>query len=233
MTKEGGNSLPHKQATWGGQGSSALLSFCLSCLSWRILSLPAWPKLADTLTLHPGVRRTSRYLLRIWPWSYCSVAKLCLTLWDPVDCSQAPLSFTISPSLLTFVSVESMMPSNHLTLSPPSPPAINLSQHQGLFQGVSSSHQVAKVLKLQHQSFQWKVRVDFLEDLLVWSPCSPRDSQEASPTPDSIRKHQFFGTQPSLWSNSHICSWLLENIALTVWTFAGKVMSLLFNTPSV
>ena len=70
-------------------------------------------------------------------------------------------------------------------LSSPSPPAFNLSQHQGLFQWVSSSHQVAKVLgfQFQHQSFQWIFRVDFLYDWLVWSPCSPRDSQESSPTP--------------------------------------------------
>ena len=70
-------------------------------------------------------------------------------------------------------------------LSPPSPSAINLSQHQGLFQWVSSSQQVAKVLELQlqHQSFQWIFRVDFLCDWLVWSPCSPRDSQESSPAP--------------------------------------------------
>ena len=49
-------------------------------------------------------------------------------------------------------------------LSSPSPPALNLSQHQGLFQWVSSSHQVAKVLEfqLQHQSFQWIFRTDFL-----------------------------------------------------------------------
>ena len=49
-------------------------------------------------------------------------------------------------------------------LSPPSSPAFNLSQHQGLFQQVSSLHQVAKVLEfqLQHQSFQWIFRVDFL-----------------------------------------------------------------------
>ena len=49
-------------------------------------------------------------------------------------------------------------------LSTPSPPAFNLSQHQGLFQWVSSSHQVAKVLEfqLQHQSFQWIYRTDFL-----------------------------------------------------------------------
>ena len=71
------------------------------------------------------------------------------------------------------------------TLSLPSPPAFNLSQHQGLFQWVSSSHQVAKILglQLQHQSFQWIFRTDFLEDWLVWSLCSPRDSQKSSPIP--------------------------------------------------
>ena len=70
-------------------------------------------------------------------------------------------------------------------LSSPSPSASNLAQHQGLFQWVSSLHQVAKVLELQlkHQSFQWIFRVDFLFDGLLWSPCSPRDSQESSPTP--------------------------------------------------
>ena len=49
-------------------------------------------------------------------------------------------------------------------------PAFNLSQHQGIFQWVSSSHQVAKVseLQLQHQSFQWIFRTDFLYDWLVW-----------------------------------------------------------------
>ena len=47
-------------------------------------------------------------------------------------------------------------------LSPPSPPTLNLFQHQGLFQWVGSSHQVAKVLELQHQSFQWILRLDFL-----------------------------------------------------------------------
>ena len=70
-------------------------------------------------------------------------------------------------------------------LSSPSPPAPNPSQHQGLFQRVNSSHEVAKLLELQPQlqSLQWRVRIDFLEDWLVWSPCSPRDSQESSLTP--------------------------------------------------
>ena len=58
-------------------------------------------------------------------------------------------------------------------------------QHQGLFQWVNSSHEVAKVLEfqVQHQSFQWTPRTDLLQDGLVGSPCSPRDSQESSPTP--------------------------------------------------
>ena len=67
---------------------------------------------------------------------------------------QASLSFSISWSLLKLMSIESVMPSNHM--SSPSPPVFNLSQYQGLFQRVSSLHQVAKVLELQlhHQSFQ-------------------------------------------------------------------------------
>ena len=86
------------------------------------------------------------------------------------------------------MSIESVMPSNHLILCRPlPPPAFNLSQHQSLIQLVSSLHQVDNVLELQlqHQSFQWIFRVDFLYDLkiLVWSPCCPRDSQESSPAP--------------------------------------------------
>ena len=76
---------------------------------------------------------------------------------------------------------------SHLLSSPS--PAFSLSQHQGLLRWVSSSHQVARVLEfqLQHQSFQWLFRTDFLQDWLVWSPRSPRHSQESSPTPQ--QKH--------------------------------------------
>ena len=98
-----------------------------------------------------------------FPNCCCCVAKLCLTLCDPKDCStpgfpdlhcpqvcsnSCPLSDAIQPShLLPF----------------PSPPALHLSQHQGLFQWVGPLHQVAKVLELQlqHQSSQWIFRVDF------------------------------------------------------------------------
>ena len=93
-------------------------------------------------------------------------------------------------------------------LSSPSPPHFNLSVFQGLFQWVSSSHQVAKVLKLQlqHQSFQWVFRVDWLTGLI--SLQSKGLSRVFSST--TVQKHQFLGAQPSLWSNSHIRTCLLE-----------------------
>ena len=71
---------------------------------------------------------------------------------------------------------------SHL-LSSTSSPAFNLSQCQGLFQLVVSSHQVTKVLLLQYQFFQWIFRVDFLWDWLVLFPCSQKDSQKSSLTP--------------------------------------------------
>ena len=98
---------------------------------------------------------------------------------------QASLSITNSWSLLKLIHRvgDAIQPAH--PLSSPSPPAFNLSQHQGIFQWVSSLHQVAKVLEfqLQHQSFQSISRTDFLYDWLVGSPCSPRDSQESSPKP--------------------------------------------------
>ena len=79
---------------------------------------------------------------------------------------QASLSIINSLSVLKLMSIELVMLSNYLLrpLSSPSPPAFNLPQHQGLFKWVSSFHQVVKVLEfqLQHQSFQWIFRTDFL-----------------------------------------------------------------------
>ena len=71
------------------------------------------------------------------------------------------------------------------SLSSPSPPAPNPSQHQTLFQWVNSLPDVAKVLEfqLQHHSLQRNPRADLLQNGLVGSPCSPRDSQESFPTP--------------------------------------------------
>ena len=97
------------------------------------------------------------------------------------------------------LSCDAIQPS-HPLLSPS--PAFNPSQHQGLFQWVGSLHEVTKVLELQlqHQSFQWIFRVDFLWECLQGSPCSPKNPRVFSST--TVRKHQFFGTQLSLWFNS-------------------------------
>ena len=97
---------------------------------------------------------------------------------------QASLSFSISRSLLKLMSIESMILSNHLLLFCPLLLPLVFPSIRVFTKWVSSSHQVAKVLELQlqHQSFQWIFRVDFLQDGLAWS-CSPRDSQESSPTP--------------------------------------------------
>ena len=103
----------------------------------------------------------------------------------PKDCSMP--GFPVHHQILEFTQTHVRWVGNAIQpshpLSSPSPPAFNLSQHQGLFHWVSSLHQVAKVLEfqLQHQSFQWIFRTDFLKDGLVGSPCSPRDSQESSP----------------------------------------------------
>ena len=114
---------------------------------------------------------------------YCSVDELCPILCHTIDCSTPGLP--VPHNLLELAQVhvhwlgDAIQPSHPLS---PSSSAFNLSQHQGLFQWVSCSHQVDKVLEFQHQSFQRVFRVDFLLDWLVWYPCSPRDSQEPSPT---------------------------------------------------
>ena len=118
---------------------------------------------------------------------FSSVAQSCPTLCDPMGYSTPgfPVHHQLLELTQTHVHWVSDAIQSSLPLWSPSPPTFNHSQYQGLFQWVSCSHQVAKVLEfqLQHQSFQWIFRTDFLCDWLVVSPCSPRDSQESSPTP--------------------------------------------------
>ena len=122
-----------------------------------------------------------------WLIHFSSVAQLCPTLCDPMNCSMPglPVHHQLPEFTQTHVrQVSDAIQPSHPLLSP-SPPAPNPSQHQGLFQWVNSSHEVAKVLEfqLQHHSFQRTPRTDLLQNGLVESPCSPRDSQESSPTP--------------------------------------------------
>ena len=135
------------------------------------------------------------------------------------------LSSIHSWSLLILMPFESMVLSNRLIfcrLLPP--PTFCPSQHQGLFQLVSSSYQVAKVLEFQyqHQVFQWVFRTDFLQDGLVGSPCSSRDSQESPPTPQA---KSINSSALSFLYNPTLTSYMTtrKTIALTGRTFVSKV----------
>ena len=118
---------------------------------------------------------------------FSSVTQSCPTLCDPMNCSMPGLpvhhqlpEFTQTHAHRVGDAIQPCHP-----LSSLSPPAPNPSKHQGLFQWFNSSHELAKVLKFQfqHQSFQWTPRTYLLQDGLVGSPCSPRDSEESSTTP--------------------------------------------------
>ena len=113
------------------------LYFCV--LQWMLL-LPT-----SAFSFVVAVQLLSHVWLFVIPWA--------------VAC-QAPQPSPSPGSLFQLMSIESVMLSNHLILC--CPLAFNPSQHQDLFQWVSSLHQVAKVLELQHQSFQWIFRIDFL-----------------------------------------------------------------------
>ena len=97
---------------------------------------------------------------------FSSVTQSCPTVCNPVDCSipGLPVDHQLPEFTQTHVHwvSDAIQPSH--PLSSPSPPGFNLSQHPGLFKWVSSSHQVVKILEfqLQHQSFQWIFRTDFL-----------------------------------------------------------------------
>ena len=107
-----------------------------------------------------------KYVITFLRIQFSSVTQSCPTLCDPMDCSMP--GFPVHHELLELTQThvhwvgDAIQPSS--LLSSPYPPAFNHSQHQGLFKWVSSSHQVAKGLEfqLQHQSFQWIFRTDFL-----------------------------------------------------------------------
>jgi len=151
---------------YGPSQTSAILALIL-CQHWPTL-----------LTLeHQMPFQTLSLYIHSSTWNaYSSVAQSCLTPCDPMDCSMPglPVHHQLQEFIQTHVHWvgDAIQPSH--PLSSPSPPAFNFSQHQGLFQWVSSLYQVAKVLQfqLQHQSFQWifgliSFRMDWLDLLVV------------------------------------------------------------------
>ena len=135
----------------------------LHLLHWQVDSLPLH-HLGSHEFWGDAIQPITSFILSFSQFS--SVAQLCPTFCDPMNRSMPglPVHHQLPEFTQTHVHwvSDAIQPSH--PLSSPSPSALNLSQHQGLFQWVSSLHQVAKVLEfqLQHQSFQWTPRTDLL-----------------------------------------------------------------------
>ena len=152
------------------------------------------------------------------------------SLHDPMnEACQASLSITSSWNLLRFIPIVSVMPSSHLIfchpllLQAPIPPSISVFSIESTL--LMSGAEVLE-FQLQRQSFQWKL-VSFRID--CWIPLQSKVlSRVFSNT--IFQKHPFCAAQLSSQSNPHIHTWPLgKAIALTRWTFLGKVISLLLN----
>ena len=148
-------------------------------------------------------------------WLYCcsSFTKSCLTLWNPMNCSM-PVFLVLhylpefAQTLVYWVS-DAIQPSHPLLL--PSSLALNLAHHQGLFQWVGSLHHVAKIIGASASAPVLPMNIQCLFPLRLASLISLL-SKELSRVffSTTVHNHQFFITQPTLWSNSHIQTWLLE-----------------------
>ena len=159
---------------------------------------------------------------------FSSVAQSCPTLCDPMDCSTPgfPVYHQLPELAQTHVyPVGDAIQPSHPLLSP-SLLASNLSQNQDIFQWASFLLQVAKVLQLQLQSFQWMFRVDRIDwfDLLAVQGTLKSLLQHHNSKTSILQRSAFFIVQLS-----YPCMTTGKTIALTRRTFVGKVMSLLFN----
>ena len=153
-------------------------------------------------------------------YQFSSVIQLCVTLCNPMDCSTLgfPVLYYV-PEFAQILSTKSVMPSNHLILCQPLLLLLSIFPSIRIFSKVSSSHQVAKVLELQHQSFQIQCLFPLgLIGLLFLQ--SKGHSRVFSST--TVWKHQFFSVQSSLWSNSHIRTDYWENCGFDYMNFGWQ-----------
>ena len=180
------------------------------------------------ITHYPIKRNLQFVTFCLNPGQFSSVVQLCLTLCDPMNhrTPGLPVHHQLPEYTQTHVHWigDAIQPSH--PLSSPSPPPLNLSQDQGLFKWVSSSHQVAKVLELQlqHQYTQELIsfRMDWLDLLADQGTLKSLLQHHSSKA--SILCSALFIVQLS-----HLYMTTGKTIALTRRTFVDKVMSLLFS----
>ena len=135
----------------------------ISWLLWIMLLWPLEKVYLFELEFSPDMCSGMGLLDHIFCCCCCSVTKSCLTLCNFMDCStQASLSFTISPSLLKLISIESVMPRSHLILCHPFSSCLQSFPASGSFPMSWLFTSGSQILELQHQSFQSIFRVDFL-----------------------------------------------------------------------
>ena len=170
--------------------------------------------------------------MKIKSVEFSSVTQLCPTLCNILDCSMPgfPVHHQLPELAQTHVHWVSDAIQQFQSLSSPSPSALNLSQHQGLFQWVSSSHQVAKYLNFSFSispSSEYSGLISFMIDwfdLLAVQRILKSLLQYHSSKASVLRCSAFFIVQLS-----HPYLTTGKTIALTMWTFVGKEISLLFN----
>ena len=139
----------------------------------------------------------------------CSVAQSCLTVAPWTAVCQVPLSFVISLSLLKLRSIELVMPSNHLILC-----------HHLLLPSIFPSIRVFSSELALHirwpKYWSFSFRISPSKNIQDWYPLRLTGLISLLSKGlwrvffNTFWKHKFFGAQPSLWSNSYICTWLLE-----------------------
>ena len=194
-------------------------------LLWPPVKIPACDGQVETqvwitedsvdMQIHEG------YFARSWICNWnccCSVTRLCPTLWDLTDCSTTglSLSFTVSRTLIKLISIESVMPSNHLILCYPLLLLTSIFPRIRVF----SNESVLQIRWPKCWSFSFSISlsneylglISFRTDW-VWSPCSPRDSQDSSAAPQcesitSLVLRLLYG------STLNIYTWLLEKLWL-------------------
>ena len=189
QTQSETSALPQSDACQAQIGTTPSDLWVSSLLTHpAILTLVSFHNLVNqflTINLFYYILPYKIYILLVCFSQFSPVTQLGSTLCDPMDCSTPGLPVHHQLPEFTQTHVHQVMPSSHLILCRP------LLLLPSIFPSIRvfSSESVLHIrwpkywFQLQHQSFHWTTRTDFLEDGLVGSPCSPRDSQESSPTP--------------------------------------------------
>ena len=162
---------------------------------------------------------------------FSSVIQSCLTLWDPMNRSipGLPVHHQLQESTQTHVYWvgDTIRPSN--PLSSPSPPALNLSQHQGLFHWVILLLRWPKYLSFSFSLSPSNEYSGFISHRIDWFDVLAIKGLSRVFSNTIVQKHQFFGTQLSFGSTLICIHDYWKNNSFDRWTFVGKVTSLLFN----